>query len=320
MPRRFVVALRADRPELGAALRARKTAEALGGSLCAWGGLELAFSFDEADLDEVLGLARSVTTREEGGFAVGISCGDLEVVEGATALAELAWGAALVEATLLARATPAGAVTIEDVASAGFEARVSEPRTVSVLGRAVVVRTLSPGSLLSAPPSVRRSTGLSDVPPSPEAREAAEATVAAIRSGDLSGLERQLADLRGRGASEALITRLTGLAALGRGATLDALRTLRVAAESATDPASRTRAHLALAVALGAAGRSDEALLAALRALAAAREADDRFGERASARYLAQLSAAAGFPEAAGAWDRAALRAVGSSVDEAERS
>jgi hypothetical protein len=313
---RLVVALRSLTPELERALRAKKSAEALGGSLCAWGAADLAFAFDADEIDGVVAFARGCAAASGGGFAVGIARGDLSAVDGASAQAELSWGPALLDASAIAAGAEAGSLWVEDEAAADFEGRVGEPVAfASPMGRPLAARPLSPGSLVSAPPSVRRSTGLSDLPPSPEARAAADLAVEAIRSGDLATLERHLEDLRVRGASSALIARLSGLAALGRGATSEALRTLRAAAESATEPASRIRANLAVAVALGAAGRNDDALLAALRALGASRAAADRYGERACARYLAQLSAAAGFPEASVAWDRAALRAVGSQVD-----
>src|SRR5690606_12348818 len=154
-----------------------------------------------------------------------------------------------------------------------------ERRPLSGAGSALHVRPLA-AQTAPPPPVSRRSTGMSEMPPPPDAGVAADLAVEAIRRGDLATLERHLEELRARGASSALITRLTGLAALGLGSTVDALRTLRAAAEAVADPAQKTRAFLALAVALGAAGRNDEALLAALRALSAARIADYRFGER----------------------------------------
>jgi hypothetical protein len=325
LPTRFVVAVRAPVPELDRMLRAKKQAEALGGTLCAWGATELAIAFEPEDVEEVVAFASGAATVEGGACAVGIGRGAPEAVHGATALAELSWGPALIDASAIAAAAPPGAVYVEESAAELLEARLSdghlgaaalgEPRPLSATGRAVVVRPLAVQPL--APPSVaRRSTGLSEMPPPPEAGEAADLAVDAIRRGDLATLERHLDELRARGASSALITRLTGLAALGRGATVDALRTLRAAAEASSEPAQRTRAFLALAVALGAAGRNDEALLAALRALSAARVDDDRFGERACARFLAQLSAAAGFTDASLLWDRAALRAAGSTTDD----
>lgn len=322
MPTRFVVAVRAPVPELDRMLRAKKQAEALGGTLCAWGATELAIAFEPEDVEEVVAFASGAATVEGGACAVGIARGALEAVHGATALAELSWGVALLDASAIAGAAPSGAVYVEESAAEvieqrpgeGHPASLGERRPLSGTGRALHVRPLAVQPLVP-PPVSRRSTGMSEMPPPPEGGEAAE-VVEAIRRGDLATLERHLEDLRTRGASSGLITRLTGLAALGRGATVDALRTLRAAAEAVTEPSEKTRAFLALAVALGAARRSDEALLAALRALSAARIADDRFGERACARFLAQLSAASGFTDASLLWDRAALRAAGSTTDD----
>jgi hypothetical protein len=326
---RFVVAVRVATPELNRMLRAKKQAEALGGTLCAWGASELAIAFEPEDVEEVIAFASGASNVEGGACSVGIARGELAAVHGATALAELSWGPALIDASAVAGSTPSGAVYVEESAAAVLEERLAdgrlgptvlgERRPLSTSGAALFIRPLAEVPLVQEPPQ-RRATGLSELPPSLEAGEAADKVVDAIRQGDLAALERHLEELRAGGASNALISRLSGLAALGRGATIDALRTLRGGADAATDPATRTRAHLALAVALGAAGRSDEALLAALRALSAARGAADRFGERACARFLAQLSAASGFTDASLLWDRVALRAAGSMTDDGSGS
>ncbi|MCE7892298.1 MAG: hypothetical protein DYH12_21780, partial [Sorangiineae bacterium PRO1] len=67
-------------------------------------------------------------------------------------------------------------------------------------------------------------------------------------------------------------------------------------------PGDKSRAALALGVALASAGRGTEALLEGLEALARAREAHDQRGEIACARFLAQLSHAAGSEDAARTW------------------
>jgi thioredoxin-like negative regulator of GroEL len=63
------------------------------------------------------------------------------------------------------------------------------------------------------------------------------------------------------------------------------------------------RTRLALAVALLHAGRSHDAYLEALLALARARQSSDTAGERASAKLLGQLTRSAGYEQAAAAWD-----------------
>jgi hypothetical protein len=102
----------------------------------------------------------------------------------------------------------------------------------------------------------------------------------------------------------ALAERLQAMAKLARGETGDAIRRLRHAAEDALRAGSRDqcRTLLALAVALGAAGRQEEALLEALSALARARELGDAKGERACLLFLSRLSATAGHHDVAEAW------------------
>jgi hypothetical protein len=317
---RFVVALRANKPDLDQALRIKERADALGGTLCAWGAYELCFSFEPSDIDEAVGLAAAASTVSSGAFAAAIAFGRLETIVGSTALAELGWGAPMSDATAIVESAQPGTIHVHPSANGMFDgtphaAQLGDVVTLrSPTGAAPQARPLLPGTSTPQPPSTRRSTGFSELPPAPEVRAAADLVVDAIRRGDLAAFEKHVEELRAGGASPNLIARLTGLAALGRGATLDALRTLRTAADSA-EPTTRTRAALAYAVALGAAGRNDEALLAALGALGAARTNDDRFGERACARFLAQLSAAGGFTEASLSWDRVALRAAGSTDD-----
>ncbi|MGK3997260.1 hypothetical protein [Sorangium sp. So ce1024] len=140
----------------------------------------------------------------------------------------------------------------------------------------------------------------------------AELARRALVQGDLRALERLVGELRRTGERADLVERMSGLIALGRGAKDDALRRLRIAAEAEAEPAQRARALLAYGVALAAAGRAEGALLEALSALARAREADDRRGEQACARFLARLAAAAGHEEAARTWARVA-RAAGAA-------
>lgn len=90
----------------------------------------------------------------------------------------------------------------------------------------------------------------------------------------------------------------------------DALRLLRRAKESARgDAHGRCRASLALGVALSVVGRSEEALLEVLEGLATARRASDAKGERACARFIAELSQACGDVQSAARWR--VLSAVG---------
>jgi len=89
----------------------------------------------------------------------------------------------------------------------------------------------------------------------------------------------------------------------GRGG--DAIRRLREAREAAKagSASARCRAALALAVAYAAVGRSREAVIEGLSGLARAREGQDEKGQRACARFLANMAEVAQDHEAAAAWN-----------------
>lgn len=157
------------------------------------------------------------------------------------------------------------------------------------------------GALRRRPPSSPEI-----VAPRPE--PIVEVAKRALLQGDVRALERLLVQLRETGEHSELVERMTGLVALRRGATGEALRRLREAAEAVREPAQQARARLAYGVALASAGRSESALLEALEALARARAAKDLQGERACALFLARLSAAAGHQDAASAWALVAAR------------
>jgi hypothetical protein len=83
----------------------------------------------------------------------------------------------------------------------------------------------------------------------------------------------------------------------------DALRALRRARAEAEGASSQCHAALALAVALGLAGRADEALLEGMDALARAREVGDAKATQACLALLSKLFTGAGRTD-----DAAALR------------
>jgi hypothetical protein len=121
-------------------------------------------------------------------------------------------------------------------------------------------------------------------------------------------LDTWIEALRASGDREGAAIRLEAISKLTKGETNEALAVLRAgvaAAESAT-PAARSRASLAYGIALAVAGRQIEALTAALEALARAREGQETRGEQACTRFLARLSSAAGYTEAAKSWQRVA--------------
>lgn len=132
--------------------------------------------------------------------------------------------------------------------------------------------------------------------------ELAAAARQALLKGNVTELERLSDELKTRGDHDDLAERMAGFVAWNRGAKAEGLRKLRAAADAETRPAHRVRALLAYGVALAASGRTDAALLAALGAIARAREVSDRQGEHVCARFLARLSAASGYQRAARTW------------------
>ncbi len=137
-----------------------------------------------------------------------------------------------------------------------------------------------------------------------------------LRVGDFAGVAELARSLRSRGRHLALADRLDALAKLGQGDALTALSALRRARDLATASdaigegarGDRCRASLAHAIGLSAAGRGAEALLEALAGLAYARDASDRRGELACARFIAQLSDAASHRASGRVWAAVASR------------
>ncbi len=169
------------------------------------------------------------------------------------------------------------------------------------------------GSSEPPPPSGRPTVRPAGEAPHVEGEvsdQLAELAKRALLQGDMSALEGLIAQLKVRGEHGDLVERMTGLAALRRGATAEALRRLREAAEAKKDPSQQARARLAYGVALATAGRNESALLEVLQALSRARAASDVQGERACALFLARLSTVAGHADAASAWTTVAARRV----------
>jgi hypothetical protein len=144
--------------------------------------------------------------------------------------------------------------------------------------------------------------------PTAVAHRLADQAKEALVQGDIGTLEKLVAQLRVTGEFSELCERMSGFIALGRGAKSDALRRLREATEGELTASQKARALLAYAVALAAAGRPDGALLETLDALARAREAEDKQGETACARFLARLSSVTGNSTAAAEWAAVAKR------------
>lgn len=124
----------------------------------------------------------------------------------------------------------------------------------------------------------------------------------ALKKRDAESLQELARSIRSHGGNAA--ERMEAIAELAGGKAGDALRRLRRSKEQAKtdDPSARCRAALALAVALMAAGRPYEAALEGLDGIARAREGLDQRGERACARFLAQLAQSMGDETSAQAW------------------
>ena len=125
----------------------------------------------------------------------------------------------------------------------------------------------------------------------------------ALQRGDPVTLDQLARQLRAE-AHNMLADRLDAMASLVRGNIGDALRRLRDAKQRARQLSlsEQCRASLALSVAIAAAGRPLDAMLEALEGLARARRGGDLRGERACAKFLAQLAHKAGEDSVAGAW------------------
>lgn len=184
----------------------------------------------------------------------------------------------------------------------------------SLVGVVPPPRIPSPRTAPSVPPpSAGTTLGPASVPPlsasriswpgnSDEYVELAAAARQALLKGNVAELERLSDEIKTHGDHGDLAERMAGFVAWNRGAKAEGLRKLRAAADAETRPAHRVRALLAYGVALAASGRTDAALLAALGALARAREVSDRHGEHVCARFLAKLSLAAGYERASRTW------------------
>lgn len=331
MPRCIIISFRGPVPSSPAdgnryvaqALAMKKRAEAHGATLVAWSALTFSFSFEPDELEEAIRLATLIFEEAGAGLSAGIAAGELAPIGERSSLSGLAWGMPLVRSSMLSRAARPGEVLVDDVfvADRGDEIEAFGYRIEGEATRRLVpipdhraAKLPSPVPQRPSAPSVppQRPSGRPSAPDSESMRASdpyVETAKRALLQGDIAALERLIAELRETGGRADLVERMSGFVALRRGATADALRRLRAAAEAAKEPGQRARARLAYGVALAGAGRTESALLEALEALARAREAGDAHGQHACALFLARLSAAAGHPEAASVWARVAAKA-----------
>jgi hypothetical protein len=282
-------------------------------------GIELyAFELDADQLEDGVEFAVDVARRGAAGgvLAIGISEGELSRTDALGDKISLAWGPALTHASLLACVAEPGEVLVDASIRAARDGVLSArgARTVAQAGvraHGILLDKEHPwkGAPIAASPVIVASRPpdsdgdidlLSSVPPA----NASSAAVEALRAGDLDAVGRMAERVRQLHGRAGLAERLDAMADLARGETSDAIRRLEAAAEAARRDGSRDRcrASLALAVALSAAGRHEDALFRGLDALARAREMDDFRGELATLRFLSHLSAAAGHPEIAAQW------------------
>jgi hypothetical protein len=158
-----------------------------------------------------------------------------------------------------------------------------------------------------APPFTPPGAEDAALAPSSFAAQMVDLARQALVRGDVDALERWTQGLRAAGEHDRLAERIDAIARLARGQVgeaLRALRDLRAGLDRATPPA-KAQASLALGLALAAANRPDEALLAGLDALARAREGSDARATAASLAFLAKL-----YGRVERTTDAAALRAA----------
>jgi hypothetical protein len=296
----------ADGPYLGRARSLCARAEALGGQLVAWSAALLAVAWDAESMEEAVLLAVSVRQGSdslERSWAGGMAEGELEPLAPDGQRMHLAWGDALLSAVSLARVARAGEVLVDgDVRAlrAGqlslHGARSSTESGQRVRGWRLDLqrpwKSAAPdaeGNFPASEPStedVLQIVERASEPPAGAADAARAASGAGqSRSAPLAEHVRALKEHDTTGFGVEALTDLRRSRALAQGGS----------------PSARCQAALALSMTLCLAGRSEEALLEGLDALARAREAQEPRAIDASLALLAKLYASAGYPDAAAA-------------------
>ncbi len=280
-----------------------------GGQLVAWSAALLAVAWDADSIEEAVMLAVSVrqgTDSLERSWACGIAEGEMEPLAPDGQRMHLAWGEALIAAASLARVARAGEVLVDGdlrALRAGqlvlHGARSSTDSGQRVRGWKLDLQrpwksgdASADGGFPSAEPStedVLQIVERASEPPSRTDEEAAPARAAAgvgaSRSALLAEHVRALKEYDTSGFGVEALTDLRRTRALAEGGS----------------PSARCQAAMALSMTLCLAGRSEEALLEGLDALARAREAQDPRAIDASLALLAKLYASAGYGDAAAA-------------------
>jgi hypothetical protein len=205
----------------------------------------------------------------------------------------------------IATPAPPRVVELEDLAA--FEVDTShdsEPPTIAKMELAPmaasdILRAVEPGSAASSS-AEREEQAQAATSGANIASRLGELAKDALLSADNAALERWVDGLSAAGESPMFTERLRALSRLGRGDIGDALRVLR-RTRSGLDPHDhklRCQTSLALGVALSVAGRSQEALLEGMDALARARHVGDERGAQACVAFLAKLFTSVGRVEA----------------------
>ncbi len=273
-------------------------AEGKGGRLIAWSAALVAIAWDldgVEDAVEVVSGLEGAGSSGEIGWACGIAQGVLEPLSSDGERMDLAWGEPLVVAASLARIARPGEVLIDgDVAAVRRGAlALTGSRSASDGGRRVRGWQLDLERPWRAAPSEAHDEG----PAHANARRAREAWPDELASADvLELIEAGEVDMHlpGHGDPE-------GPSLVGDRAAEDLARLERKRHHAEGRSASeRCKASLALAMALAALARPEDALIQAVDALARAREDGDSRALAACYALLSKLYVAVGKVDAAG--------------------
>jgi hypothetical protein len=280
--------------------------EALGGRLVAWSAVMLAIAWDADSIEEALLLAASVregSDLPDRAWAGGVAEGALEDLAPDGQRMHLAWGEALLSAVSLARVAGPGEILVDgDVrALRAGQLTLRGARSATDCGQRVrgwrldlEVPWKTDAAISDSKPAIDFSSeGLS----SNEVLEIVERA-----SQPPPGSSEGVAPATPTGAPLAdRVRSLVGQEPSGKAVeTLADLRRSRARAEGGS-PSSRCQAALALSMTLCISGRTEEALLEGLDALARSREAQDPRAIGACLALLSKLYANAGFTDAAAA-------------------
>jgi hypothetical protein len=289
--------------------------EVLGGQLIAWSATLLAMGWDLDAIEDVVVFVASLrdeATSADRAWASGLAEGEIEPLspdgEGI-----LGWGPALLTAVSLAQLSKAGEVLVDGqvrALRAGrltlVGARVSPSDAGHVRGwRLDLEHPWKPavGAAETRSPEAFLSPAATEADEEEEAEEVVDLEIEEIADDvpsakslpvvppDLLQPEPEAAAGRFRNVERPAETSQAT-------ETLARLRRERARAEGGS-PSMRCQASLALALMLSLVGRSEEALLEALDALARAREASDVKAVGACLALLAKLYAGAGYTDAA---------------------